>query len=333
MKVKFSHKLIISESEVLEILALILSLTNPEEHQDFLELDRYQKIKEMHEDVLSFLSCAPVFRFSILELALLAEERRSVNHFFAEIEKIDEATKLSYLLGSELDLEEANQFLTSERFRNEMMKLLKIPAEYESWIMAPNKIIEKISIVAKEIEKEPFFKKKMTTLKTLGCYEDWNTRFQEGMKYRHPLSYAQELMGKPFWNIADYQIYEFVPIYYISPYRMRLMDGQKMIYIQSLLRTPEREETEEEMVQILKMISDPTRLKILRLLYMKPMYGKQIAEEINLTTATVSYHLESLRKYGFLNMEKQKQIKYFSTNRNQLKVLSANLLKYIKRGE
>ena len=52
--------------------------------------------------------------------------------------------------------------------------------------------------------------------------------------------------------------------------------------------------SDESMVSALKALSDPTRIKIIRLLKEKDMYMKEIADNVNLTPATVSHHMDIL---------------------------------------
>lgn len=55
--------------------------------------------------------------------------------------------------------------------------------------------------------------------------------------------------------------------------------------------------------QLLKVISDPNRLEILRLLRGHPRYGREIADALGVTAATASYHLEKLVNTGLARLE------------------------------
>ncbi len=46
--------------------------------------------------------------------------------------------------------------------------------------------------------------------------------------------------------------------------------------------------------ELVKALSDPKRLAILRLLRHRPSYGKEIADELGISAATISYHLDKL---------------------------------------
>lgn len=72
-----------------------------------------------------------------------------------------------------------------------------------------------------------------------------------------------------------------------------------------------RKNEEQKVITVLKIISDPTRFKILKLLNKKPMYNQELAGELNLTSATLNHHInillnESLITFDINNQDKKK---------------------------
>ena len=65
------------------------------------------------------------------------------------------------------------------------------------------------------------------------------------------------------------------------------------------------------MSETLKAISDPVRRDILELLKKKRMSAGEIAEQFNLTQATVSYHLSILKKADLIEESKWKNYIYY----------------------
>ncbi len=57
-------------------------------------------------------------------------------------------------------------------------------------------------------------------------------------------------------------------------------------------------------VQALKALSDPNRIRILKMLEVKPLCVCEITEVLQLATSTVSKHLSLLRDAGFIIDEK-----------------------------
>lgn len=59
----------------------------------------------------------------------------------------------------------------------------------------------------------------------------------------------------------------------------------------------------EEVSKIGKAIGDKSKLDILEFVGKKPAFGKEIAKQLGLTTATISYHVNALVDVGFLKTE------------------------------
>jgi len=150
------------------------------------------------------------------------------------------------------------------------------------------------------------------------------------LENRHPLSYAQGLMGKSFYNISDWSEYEFIPVC-SGPFKaLRVMTDSKNILIYNIKKSKEKlEETKERLSQGMKLLADPNRLEIMRMIKSTPMCGKDIASAMNLTTATVSHHMDLLRKAGLLHVERDQNTKYFSVNYHKVMGLSRDIQSYI----
>lgn len=65
---------------------------------------------------------------------------------------------------------------------------------------------------------------------------------------------------------------------------------------------------------IFKALSDPNRRKILQLLKEKDMHVNQLLEHFSITQASLSHHLEVLRKADLVISEKKGQFVWYSIN-------------------
>lgn len=93
-----------------------------------------------------------------------------------------------------------------------------------------------------------------------------------------------------------------------------------------------RDEEKEEIFNLLKTISDETRFDIILLLNKnKKMYGREIADALNLTTGTVSHHLTKLIAVKILYSEVKGNKIYYSLNDNSANYI-ANCLRKILGG-
>ncbi len=77
-----------------------------------------------------------------------------------------------------------------------------------------------------------------------------------------------------------------------------------------------------ELTKLFKALSDPNRLRILKMLEIKPLCVCEITETLKLATSTVSKHLSILRDAGFIIDEKEgKWVNYILQTENKAHVL------------
>lgn len=185
---------------------------------------------------------------------------------------------------------------------------------------------EQKTTVIEILKNLPSFRKNLSSL-LINVYQ--SETFQDELKKRskvaqqtidkvksmemEPLALAQYIMGKTFRRISAYQIYYFIPSYFFSKSRMRIFDSNSCIVIYGVdAPIIDYREKSAELELQLKALSDRNRLMILRMLSTNKEYGAKIAEYLGITTATVSHHLELLKKAGLVKEEKVGNIKYFS---------------------
>ena len=66
--------------------------------------------------------------------------------------------------------------------------------------------------------------------------------------------------------------------------------------------------------ETLKAISDPVRREIMEMLKESSMTAGDIASKFNLTNATVSYHLSTLKNAGLVYERREKKYIYYTLN-------------------
>ena len=62
---------------------------------------------------------------------------------------------------------------------------------------------------------------------------------------------------------------------------------------------------EHETLNLLKTVADDTRIRILRALHEKDCYVELLAERLNLTPATVSFHMKKLLAAGLVDARRE----------------------------
>lgn len=76
--------------------------------------------------------------------------------------------------------------------------------------------------------------------------------------------------------------------------------------------------TKERVQNFLKVLSDPSKLEIVMLLKEKTYFGGELAKAMNLTTPTISHHMNQIIPLGFINIKKESNRVYYSLNKENL---------------
>ena len=76
--------------------------------------------------------------------------------------------------------------------------------------------------------------------------------------------------------------------------------------------------TETEAIQLFKALADKSRLQILKSLAMEDMYVERLAQRLDLTPATISFHLKKLAQAGAVSSYKSQYYTMYTLNREVL---------------
>jgi len=328
-----NHKLIIGRSFIAEGIQLLLSVFLSDIDGIYKEYENLpQKLKEkiIKHPFREQLYGEIMLISSISETMLFVDERTNDRLFYQKLMRLSK-TQMQYALsgGGIISMEEIQDISEKEvvsRMKSDGVKALE---EYINIYNNPNLFFEEYGKLLCEVLESSEFQSIFTET-ILHKLDSKSADMRQEMRDRHPLSYAQSLMGKSFYNIADWSRYEFIPVEISSYKSLRLMDDECNIILYNVNQRIEKEtELKDRLIQNIKLISDPKRIEMIKMIYEKPMSGKDIAEALNLTTATVSHHIAQMRKAGFLHEERDKNTKYFSTNKNAFAKITSDLKNYI----
>ena len=84
--------------------------------------------------------------------------------------------------------------------------------------------------------------------------------------------------------------------------------------------------TETEAIALFKALADKSRLQILKSLAMEDMYVERLAQRLDLTPATISFHLKKLSQAGAVSSYKSQYYTMYALNRQ---VLNTGILELI----
>ena len=84
--------------------------------------------------------------------------------------------------------------------------------------------------------------------------------------------------------------------------------------------------TETEAIALFKALADKSRLQILKSLAMEDMYVERLAQRLDLTPATISFHLKKLSQAGAVTSYKSQYYTMYTLNRQ---ILNTGILELI----
>lgn len=84
--------------------------------------------------------------------------------------------------------------------------------------------------------------------------------------------------------------------------------------------------TENEAIALLKCMADKSRLQILKSLAIEDMYVERLAERLNLTAPTISFHLKKLQEAGAVSSYKNQYYTMYSLNQAVFSVRLADII-------
>ncbi|AWB43700.1 hypothetical protein DCC85_05350 [Paenibacillus sp. CAA11] len=278
-----------------------------------LSLPIHAFIEEWQEHVTEdLLNC--------LGLTLLVPHFQNGDLFCAEIAALPEAEFLQGFIGGEVPVDVLQALIASPRL------IYTLEPRYEWDTPEKQQFIELLCSKLQTFQQQ--FAAALEHILHMGSFSNQITEQQKAVEHSlaelqqlnmKPLSLAQYLMGKTFRRVSSYKLYYFIPSCF-TPVRMRIFNDSICIVIYNCTKplSDDRKQS-EELAKLLKALADPNRLLILRMLCVSKEYGARLAEYIGLTTATVSHHLDLLKKAKLIKEEKIGTIKYFSADAEQVK--------------
>lgn len=155
---------------------------------------------------------------------------------------------------------------------------------------------------------------------------------KQRLKDRNPVDVAEEIKGSKFSSKASFHEYIFCPSYFFDSHNIISYNEDTFLMIYNININNSFDDGEaERLSELLKVLSDKSRLEILRQLRTRPTYGKILATRLNLTTATISRHLDQLKAINLIREEKSNNVKYYYVNKDEFEKLLDEIRKFVNR--
>ncbi|WP_192930242.1 ArsR/SmtB family transcription factor [Alkaliphilus pronyensis] len=332
MNVKGTKVLAINSKNI-ELIIAIQLLADSKHHEFAREWanQMYDKLSADSMKTLSIIAQTCLQGMELIEFVLEGYIFDDTEKLYKTILEYDNIEFLHKITGEQIGIERIKNIINGkESLKNVVAEFPWLvrdsinPLEYSFFNTDnyKNQLVELLIEINNDI-----FNNKLQELKNIyqKAIEDMNIRIIK----TEIKALAQEVIGKK-WNIKDLQEYFFVPSYFISPHHLMIYNHKSIVIAYDMIN--DRNEKIKERIDIAKslsVISDKTRLEILRHIISEPTYGKVLAAMLNLTTATISHHLDQLKAAGFINEHKEKNIKYFSANIEKVDSLLEDVKNYL----
>ena len=85
--------------------------------------------------------------------------------------------------------------------------------------------------------------------------------------------------------------------------------------------------TEQEAIKLFKCLADKSRIQILKSLIQEDMFVERLAERLNLTAPTISFHLKKLEDAGTVTSRKEQYYTMYSINQQIFNTSMLDILK------
>ncbi|MER1957165.1 MAG: metalloregulator ArsR/SmtB family transcription factor [Solibacillus sp.] len=331
----FEHskeQVMVLSSPVVEAIGLVLAYEAPNKVAIFDEYPELMEIIEGHA-FMAFLNQMPINqRYQLLGLLLPVPHLTSVTLFAKKIMDLKDEFVLYYFWCDEISFDtihallenpaqitqiERTYFWQDDEALNFSQLLVENVAAFKQQLADLL-----IQIADNEVFSVLLDSKKDSIAQAISTVESLKLE---------PLACAQYIMGKTFRRVHDYKLYYFIPSYCYSPSRIRIFNDE-VCYVIFGTTTPieDKREKTEQLTKQLKAMSDPNRLLMLNMLASNKEYGAKLAEYLGITTATVSHHIEILKKVNLVTEERIGTIKYFTANKEQLTKLLQAMQHFLK---
>jgi DNA-binding transcriptional ArsR family regulator len=329
-----SPEIKVTSSLTIELVAAIHYLSD-RSHHSFPDKLANTMLNKLSIDSLKMLKVLSGMRLQGLGLFEFIIKERAFDNaelLMQRIQAYDDMSFIYTLLGEVLDCSTIQQVMADEHKLSELLKdkpnLTNCSIkEFGLLFYNTRNFKEDIIKLIGEMNNNILFNK----LESLD--EDYSKHIEKTrarVRDKKPMDVSQEIMERQFKRKFDFTEYYFIPSYFIAPHKIRVFcsDAQMVVFALEQKESPANE-VGDKISLVFKIISDRTRLEILRAIIAEPTYGKLLAEELNLTTATISHHVEVLKSVQLIKEKRIKNIKYFEANSEEIKKLFDEGLEYL----
>lgn len=326
------EQVIYEASPVVESMAMLFCLANQDANFPSPNIEKLQRTFATHPVIEKLRLFPEKSMYVLYNLLLPIPSIASVDVFSSKLKQLKNEYFLYYLWSEDIPLETVQNLLEKPEtiWKVEETYYWQTDADrqfFEGILLTVDDFKQSLAEIILAVATNEAFQHELASKKTI-----IQNAMQTVQKLSlEPLQRAQYVMGKTFRRVSPYKVYYFIPSYFLSPVRMRIFNDTSCFILYGCA-TPisDNREKSEVLSKQLKALADPTRLLLLSMIATNKEYGAKLAEYLGITTATVSHHIETLKKAGLVNEEKIGTIKYFTADKEQVNQMFSALQQFLK---
>lgn len=166
--------------------------------------------------------------------------------------------------------------------------------------------------------------------KVQGLYSEAMDSIRTRLHDKDPIELAEEIKGSRLSARKAYKEYIFTPSYFLHHHNIVSYNEDRFMLVYNInINNMDISAEAERIADLLKVLSDKSRLEMLRQLKRRPTYGKVLSSRLKLTPATISRHLDQLRTINLISEVKADKVKYFKVNADEVDKLLDEIRNFI----
>lgn len=323
-------------SKVVELVASIHMLADKSHHSFDADWIKHvlDSMSAESKELLCRLSNLNFPGLELFDFVILDEIYDDIPLFIKKLKEYNSLEFLYKLLDQKISKEQLKKAQKDEEVRNSLRD--EIP-----WVIKGSESFCEYMLTDMEDYKYKYisllddiynsgFEEKLEELQER--YEDSIEAVNQRLKGRNPVKVAEEIKGSKFSSKNNFREYIFTPSYFFHHHNIISYNEDTFLMIFNINIDNSFDDGEaERLSELLKVLSDKTRLEILRQLKRRPTYGKILASRLNLTTATISRHLDQLRSINLLKESKSNNVKYYHVNSEEVEKLFDEIRQFLNK--
>lgn len=311
----------IQSSKVAELLSLVHFYMDSKHSENKKEFYNYlhNNLTEDCKKTIEFIFNLPYHGLQILLFLLSCDNLDDIPRFIDYVKKTDNEY-FCYVLSGELIRKREDINGIADRYiflkpKNENA-LIKLASDTETAKIRFIAMLTELNMpnfhkIIDEYQKE--YDKSVSSLKLL-------------LENHSPAEIIAKIKNTSFDEKYTFKQYIFIPGMIMKPHRTYYFyNNDTFLLLYDDDRVNSLAKVDDELIEFMKALSDKSRFQILKELILETNNCKNLSAKMNLTTATVSRHLDSLRNIGVIYEERLGKNKYYKVDYKQIKKIIDDL--------